>query len=708
MSTQQRTLAWLPTFLLFFGRVLLRALVFLTEIIFGLLIFIVLVVLFVLGSQWGRETLLSESITLILDMTPFTADVSGVQSVTAENWQIGQFTLFYEEERLLDISHFQIQLPWETLFEQKIRLDEIRVGEVWLQADPSRWPQGSTDDSEKAPDGPLPQWLNDWQAELGSLRVGHFSTQHPLMPRPLAASFVTDGFRLADIATDTPIITFGNLDLQIDEGTQWVRGRLQNDSLDATVKLEHFPLDLLSLVMDDFNSGWLSADLKIEGSLLDPQVAGIVDTSTRLLQMPLIASTQISYEDSVIRFSNLEGSWDSLRVKAGGLVDVADNSLDIVVAQAHMPLGFVSNFGAELPAELQLNASAADVRVVGPFDGLRYRGFVNGKGHYAALPLNLRANVAGGLEQLQLHQISLQADSLQVEASGNLDFKGPVNAVANFKGLTRQILSQVNIELPPEMTAQLAFNAAGKLGISKSLSSPRFNADLSVDGSYGQELAQLQTRLSGSLEQISIEEFTLNLGPKLQSAITGPGIHASGEIDLQKTQLDLKLQATLLPLRLVSLSGVNLPPDLDGNLSLLAAVKGPWTLPDIKTMARFEGHLKNESLSLSLDGSFSQGALDIRESSLQLNNDKLVRVAGKISSTEHTLGINVADFNLQRLEPLGLKGVEGTVSADIRYQGDAENIGLGGRYPTGLICNCWVQGGNLNHRWYRSKRKSPL
>ncbi len=768
-----------------------RLLVFASECLLGTLVFVILVLIFLASSQWAREQMLTEGLLAALAQTALTAELEGVASPDPGIWRFASLVLRHGEETLLVIEDAELRLPWAALLDQRLRIDMVSIGSVWLQADPVSWPdsppngtdpaeaqaehgtgeggqareqhgtgwkdakedggdpeRGSDSEAETNIMGQVespfpPPWLKDWSIELGALSARQFTIAHPVLPRPANARLEVSGLHLHELQGWPPRLELNHLDLRLDD-QQRLTGQIHDNAILAELVLERFPLDLLALLIDDFNSGWLSAHLVLDGPLSSPRAHGSAATETRFLDLPLAATTHIEYGTEGLGFSSFQGSWAELRASGEGRVDLARQTLQIRVDEASTPLRFARHFGAELPASLDLDLKTRGVQVVGPFDGLRYRGLVHASGRYAALPLSAQASLAGGLEQIQWSAATLQGDSLRVQSQGTLYFDGRMNAQIDYTGLAPQVLQLARVDLPAAVAQDLRFLASGGVDLHGRLSNPQFTFSLDAAGSYREESARLQARIAGSPDVLRVETLDLRLQPVTVASPaamkdkalppaqsprqpdvvhastplpvhamaataplasgTGAGLlasgsppatfSASGTVDLRKERVDLQVQAVKLPLRLIALGGAQMPEGLDGEVFLVGALVGPWSLPDVRVRGRFDGSLEGKSVGAELFGSYVKGALEVREGLLQVNGQRLVSLRGKLDQTTQALAVRIANLDLRHLRGFGLGPIRGILDADLLYEGGSEGHGVNGSIDYRTELERSADGGN--------------
>lgn len=659
---------------------LLRFFVFTVEAIFGLLLFVLLVVFFVLGSQWGRETLLTEGLRRGLALTPFELEMSRVESLHPSLFELAHFRLSYQTNPLIELHNLSLSIPWDALREQHVKVEHVQIERLDIDADPAHWP-GAGEPSEPEPDAPtgerttLPDFLADWKAGIGNIQLTHFQVRHPILPAPLEGRFKLDNFVVSALTAPVPQIELEQFRLGLDEGRHWIRGQLHQEQITAEVHLERFPLDVLDAFLDDFNTGWLTASVKVRGPVMSPRASGRAETSTQLLGMPLQASTDIAYRDLAIRFKQLKGRWDSLQATASGKVDLDKGALDIQVQDAQTPLSFANNFGASLPPDLTAEVTAQNVSVTGPYAEVRYRGQAQANGRFRALPFTLSTAVDGGVNSIRLTDVALQTAEGRVTASGAIDFAGRFSAEAELNEVSVDLLERLEVPLPADLKADLQARLSGQLKASGRFTQPQFQTQFHIAGRYREQSLDIDAKAEGNLRQIKVPALAI----KLDGSQEPPLLVTAGLIDLAAQRLDLQAELKRIPLELVALADLQLPKGLDGILNGKLAVQGPWVRPTLDTQLDLQGKAKTLPYAVTVDAALHERLLDVRKIQVTLDDRRILGIEGQLSEQQQTLAVMLSALDLKQLKVFGVKDAKGRLSANVRYQGHEGEVGLAGR-----------------------------
>lgn len=675
----------LPAFLRWPLWFLLRLFVFAVEATFGLAVFLLLVVFFVLGSQWGRETLLTEGLRRGLALTPFEVDMSDVTSLQPSQINLDHFKLSYRQHTLVEVDHLSIEIPWESLRSQDVRLEHLQVDRLDVDADPAHWPSTSDapDPANKEPEengGILPEMLADWRASVGQIQLSHLQIRHPILPEPLQGGFKLENFSVSQLTQSFPLIELQQFRLGLDEGRHWIRGQIKGDQIAADVHLDRFPLDVVDAFLDDFNTGWLSASLKVSGSLTSPHASGHAETDTRLLNMPLQASTDLSYRDLMIRIKKFDGRWERLQAQASGKVDLHAGTLDIQVKHAQTPIEFIKGFGATLPDELKAEIVAENVAVTGPYAEVRYKGAAQATGQFRALPFTLKAAVDGGVSAVRLNGVALQTDQGSVAANADIDFGGRFKTDATVNALSVGVLKALSIPLPPAIENDLTARLDGQIRAGGSFARPQFQTELNVSGHYREQALAIEAHASGDLDRLSIPVFSVTLDENQ----TVPSLAGEGTIDLKAQTLNLTTRMSALPLGLVRLADVQLPKDIDGQLSGTLVANGPWVSPALQTQLDFQGTAKSHAFSVGVDAGLENRMIDVKKAEIVLDDRRILGLEGQLSDHQQTLALKIAALDLKQLNDFGVKQAKGRLNANVRYKANEEGVGLAGRINYGV------------------------
>jgi translocation and assembly module TamB len=577
----------------------------------SLCLIILLLLSLVFGSQWGREVMLDNVLRQVLSHNELSAEFIDIRSETLSYWQLGQFTLSYQGQTLVKLDELALQLSLDAIFDRELKLEVLRVGKLYLEVDSEKWPDSG--DEADLDDTDLPEWLNAWKLSVLKVEANDIKVHHYSLAKNMVAGLSVEDFNLTNIAANEPRVSLANLDFNLENKSHWIKGSYLNDILIGQIKLDNYPLDVISTFIDEIDGGRLSIDLSLAGAIGSPHASGSIETSTTLLGLPFNAGSEVAYRDNNIQFSDFSGQWDSLYALGGGQVNLESKTLDVLLSKATMSSTFIEHLGLGLPQNLAFTLSAKALRVGGPFSDLHYQGSVHGLGKFEQAPLSLIADLKGNLSEVRVEQLKLESDDFKLEALGRVDFAGPLDIEGHYSGLAESTLYRLAPLLSVEELHHLTFSSSGEFHIEDTYDKPRYNASVNVSGDIKNLPFYLISQISGSLDALDVRQFEL----RQQRDATSPEMEVKGQVDLANASLNLNVETKNLSLSIANLVKQTLPEGLSGKLTSEVVVSGPWALPEITGKAHVKGHLKQRVFDADLDASFKKGFINIKDARIR-------------------------------------------------------------------------------------------
>lgn len=652
---------------------------------------------FLLGTSNGRETLMGLAVTQLRWWTPFDVTAAELRSPAFGHWQIGQLTLAWQNQPLLQLEALNLEIDWWAIERGEWRIADLSARRLWLEGDGEAWPVRPSPDpdrtAEPEPLSPsLQAWLDQWRARLDQLQIDRLIIVHPAVPEAVPLTVGLKGLSGAQLGTWPPSFAVERLQLATLDGRQRIEARHGPEGLEGLVRLQAFPLSLLALVLDDFNTGTVSADLRIEGPLTRPRASGAVRIETRFLDLPLQAGAQLAWQGLTLGFEDFSGSWDRLTATGRGRLDFDSMTMAIEVTQAQAPIAFASGFGATLPPALQLEATVREGTVEGPLTRPVYHAPVTATGRYHQLPFTVQGTVTGGVEALTrvVARVRAGQGDLPAEASleGHLAFSGNYQVEGHYRQLTLDTLKAAGVSLPAFPEERLALTSSGSLESAGSFTRPTFKLDSQNTVEWDQHRHQLTLVGRGDLAGAHIQELSWWSPQRLPSE--EPALVMAGDLNWQRDRVALEVKShglqldELRRLPLEAVPGLRVPelPGLvtaaiDGEVQL----DGALTRPDVRWLAAIAGHVEipengfdatteadanggaRAPFRITSDGQYRAGQIALRQAEFWVDGRRQLALEGVYQAGDQPLLSTRASFDQFHLRPLkrmwrALQGLE--------------------------------------------------
>ncbi|KUJ79156.1 translocation/assembly module TamB [Microbulbifer flavimaris] len=582
-----------------------------------------------------------------------------------------------------------------------------------------------------------------WRVDIERLNL-------PLVEHRFALSGPLD-FTLAPWRLDTEGLT-----LRVDDTRHLLSGRVGEGGVDAEVQLRRLPLSISRPWQDVLEGGWLSADLNLRGPLSLPEVSGLVDLSSHFRQRPLRLQGRLQTEQKVLTLHSASLDYADARLEASGTVDLGQQTLDLEGLLAGMTVAELNEIltafteSSPLPPQLSGDIEQLQVTATGPWKNPRFTADLQAQPAYESFTARLSAAVEGDLKSVTVTELKLEGEGLSVDGAGEvaieaqaLDFKLEV-AGENFSP---------SEALGVEAASGLVLNLDASAAVSGPWNNLRIETDLTSSGRYRQYRYRLEGAAAGDLEKIELDQMRLELfagEPTLAEPLSlrGPQslisrdrepvkggyppddvmmlateaeqlgragsawLEVDGVIEPRKARADLTIAGRNIPVSLAQLAGVELPPSLEGEVSLDGEFSGPFSRPEGNVNLLAVGLYLGEPWHLQGNLGYASGALQISALELVWAADNQLSAEGMIDSKTLLLDLRgrgrLADLPVNLPADIRENGafslwataagspsdpqIAGELSVDSRR---SETV-RGGGEPLNLVLGWQTRGGNLD------------
>ncbi|WP_346839516.1 translocation/assembly module TamB domain-containing protein [Microbulbifer sp. SAOS-129_SWC] len=549
------------------------------------------------------------------------------------------------------------------------------------------------------------------------------------------------------------------LQLAVDDTRHRIAGSVSADKVDAEVQLHKLPLSISQPWQDYLQGGWLTADLSLRGPLSLPAVSGIVDLSSHYRAQPLRLQGRVQTRDQVINLQAATLDYADARLAVDGSVDVGHKSLDLrgrvrqltVDQLRHLLAVLPGTEQVEIPPDLGGTLKDLQVSAKGPWDNPALRATLAASPSYRDLPATLNLQVQGDLRELELRKLHLVSEGLDLSGGGAVDIAGQALQL-DFDLAARDFRPARQLGIAAAEGVSL--NTDTKLSVQGPWQNPQLRAQINTDGQYRQQRFTLRGGAAGDLDKITLQQLRLELSggnasarryePKVlrgpqsllparprgdakkpvprQSPLPAVQVEAlarearalggnawlevSGVIEPRAGRANGTVAGRNIPLSLAVLAGAELPPSLEGQVSIDGRFSGPFTSPEAGVNLLALGEFRGEPWQLQGTLGYGGGRIDLSAVELLWAKRNQLSVNGSLNAKQLDLELrgraHLADLDLNLPLELTQRG-DVTLSASAagspqqpELHGELRVEGGGDRSsPLNLVLGWQTRGENL-------------
>lgn len=577
-----------------------------------------------LGSQSSREWLVENVIPKLLSSSSIQLHINGLNSPAFGYWYFEEFTLYNDEEKLFSANKLLVNFDASSLIDRKVDVIEMSADKVWLLIPESK----NSDD-----DMPDTNADSSWQDKLLPVRIQKLALRHveisqaqlniPIFQLNGHAQLLWQkSFFTSEISLVSKIQAGANIHLQAEINEQFsgnVKASIQEPSNAWLGQLLKLPKDQavdlnleLTTQSDNSNIHWQLNSLKMPWKSHKIKASGQGYWASNLARLEVSDFTLMVDQKQ----QNLSGWWQEqvfeLTTELNELpIDLAEAFQDYIVGGDIS--GFVKAKGTLSNPDIQTSLQVAT----------RYQG--------QAVNVDLSGN--GNLHTFHIDQALVNLGKAKLATSGDIlieqqefalkihQLSGPVGVIESFE-----------IEFPEDLFIDIQ-EAQGFL--KGPFSSPEYSGVTQAKGRYKDQEFELKSEFKGDIAKVTLNNSL--------ASISNGQIKADGLIDWQQEKLDLSLDASTLPLNLLSLFKVELPESLAANLSAKGLLTGAFTLPYFKGKVSASGHYKKQPLMLNFNADGGLKNLQLEELSANFGEAHL-QAMGNVKLEQQILDIAIEEF----------------------------------------------------------------
>ena len=284
---------------------------------------------------------------------------------------------------------------------------------------------------------------------------------------------------------------------------------------------------------------------------------------------------------------------------------------------------------------------SGDLSAKGTFSAPELIGNIQLSTNYAGRPLTLAMQADGNLQSLSIKDADLTLGKAQLKTSGTVSiaeqtFDLAVHALSG----PLNIIEVFDVPLPEGLSVDIEQTEGQVYG---PFNAPFYQGSTKARIAYKAQDISAKSEFKGDIHQVELKSFHARLHEGQ--------LKADGSIDWRKERQNLTLDAQNIPLTLLSLAGLDLPPELSADVSSQGELSGSFTQPYFKGVASAEGRYAQSQFTIqtSLDSSASQVQLKNLNATIALDaqpsSDKLPS-PDKKSAEQATLSIPLLDYQL--------------------------------------------------------------
>ncbi|MBB3060919.1 translocation/assembly module TamB domain-containing protein [Microbulbifer rhizosphaerae] len=456
------------------------------------------------------------------------------------------------------------------------------------------------------------------------------------------------------------------LQLRVDDSRHHIAGTVSGEMVDAEIQFNRLPLAISRPWQDVLEGGYLSADLKIKGSLKLPAVSGTLDLNSHYSGKPLRLQGLVQTRDKIIVIDTATVTLADAKLAARGSVDITGESIDLKGEIHRLALDSIRELLAalpqtgevEIPPDLGGSVQRLQLSAKGPWKNPALTAQLDAALVYRQLDAQLRAGARGDLNRVILSEILLDSERLHIDGDGTVDIAGE-SLDLNLKVNTADFRPAEQLGL---VAAEgVAMDMTAQMDVAGPWKKPRLSARIRSDGSYRDYRYQLRGGATGDLDKIDLDRLRLDLfadsgarrvsaqplrGPQsLISERSQPGspkpeenpspqqsrvstlaadaerlsrdgnawLEVDGTIEPRAARARGRLAGRNIPVSLAELAGVALPPTLEGEISIDGEFSGPFANPEAHAEVLGLGAFRGEHWQLQGDLAYGGGRVALSE-----------------------------------------------------------------------------------------------
>lgn len=496
-----------------------------------------------------------------------------------------------------------------------------------------------------------------------------------------------------------------DLSLSIDDTKHSIIGSLSGQQLQAELKLNKFPLDIVSLWNNSVGDGELTTELTISGTTDEPYAKGKITTRTTYKQRPVEIDFSGILTKKLINVDNLSvrlptPAPSKMELWASGKLDLVTNksALDITIKNlqtktlrelslpvpdtldATVVLATASLNGSLLNFPEQLN-DFIDGMIKGNVDNKNTanestNSTVNGTleidshGSYQEQAFSARGKLTKNADTIVISDTTITAGSGTTELQGQLQ-KNILIAKISANNIETKTLRQLGIPVPDKFNGTITSLIADFKG--PVLDFPKLingNIQVQAKGNYQQKVFSLQGRANKNGPTLTFHDAMI-------TAESGTA-YIQGQLQQDTLKANLKITTESLPLDLLTLTGQKIPKALDAQVSAQLQVQGHLLNPLVIGDVSLSGSFEEIPISLTTKGQYQTNNIQLKQLNLATYGEPVLSANGSYQNSRFKLHTHAQKLPTRLLATLGWYIQPGKFSADINAIGTVNDPNING------------------------------
>jgi translocation and assembly module TamB len=350
------------------------------------------------------------------------------------------------------------------------------------------------------------------------------------------------------VSLESSAIYIDDLALSIDDSHHSLTGSWLDQQLDFQLSLNNFPLDISKPWQSSITSGDLNAQLKVSGTVAEPQAQGNITLSADYKQLPIVVDFVGSVSKSLVNIDNLQARLANSDILAKGNVNLVNSTTKLKVSASNVDLDSLAVFNIPLPDNMDAIVTAAEATIHGPIENPQGTLNFTANGEYEKQPFSLQSRLAKNETTVFFQQAELGV------ADGNVSFEGSLqpetldaNITINAESLSISPLKLLGIDLPETLEAKINT----QLNLNGNLRNPAIAGEAQLQGVY--QTIPFVLNASGHHKNSNFQFQKLELSAFDEQVFTAAGHYQAG-------QFDIRAQAEKIPSQLLEVFGWYLQP----------------------------------------------------------------------------------------------------------------------------------------------------
>ena len=380
------------------------------------------------------------------------------------------------------------------------------------------------------------------------------------------------------IAHDLKTLALNKINVVVDNSLpQSVNGAWRNGQLDFALALQQFPLDALSPFNLPLNSGDVSAQLTLSGTLEQPLVVGQLRAQSAYDSQPLAVDLDGSLSARELFFKTLSVGYGDAQFEASGKIALQGNTSALSLRAKNIQLESLRPFELPIPPELSGKINHLEAQISGAIKNPEGQIRLSLQGDFDDYGFQVAAALTKKGERLQIEHLQLDTGKGAASATGTISLPTlQADLALKLNTFSLSLLGAAGVSMPDNLAAL----ATGDIKITGHLKKPRVDGTINIDGQYQDIPFAMVAELAASKQKSTLKKLELSAFGQQVLTLSGSYIPAVAK---RPPVLDVWLRAEQLPTKLfASLGWDSNDAALSGELHFFGSVERPVLTGDLR------------------------------------------------------------------------------------------------------------------------------